>query len=415
MRTRHAITVFALLLRSIASFSQNQTPSSTSTPPPANPTDPDRIKGMEYYQQHRLAEAVPLLFGVISRYPNDVVAHERLGVSLIGKSDTDVAPAQAKADLIEARAQLPKAKSLGDNSNLLQTLLEMIPENGERAAFSGKTGADSAMRRGEAAFAQGKFDDALREYEAAYEVDPTLYVAALDMGDIYFRLKQTDKAGEWFSRAIEINPNEEAAYRYWGDALLQAGNYKEARSKYIEGLASFPYRSASWNGIKNWLALNHLSFNPLAVAVPASVTSSSKNSININLDPSTMGKDDGGATWFMYGAERALWRQEKFAKEFPGEKEYRHSLKEEVDALSLTVTSYKEQKKSGQVKHPADGLELLSRVQADNMLEPYVLLLRADKDIARDFPDYQSTHKDCIYRQISSPTCTRNRSETDKN
>ena len=391
---RHA-AVIALFLTVSPAFSQIQL-SAASSAPTSNPTDPDRIKALEFYQQHRMSEAVPLLVSVVSRYPNDVVAHERLGVALIGKSDADIDPAQAKADLVEARAQLLKAQSLGDNSQLLRTLLEMVPDNGEHAAFSDKSSVDAAMRRGEAAFAQGKFDDALREYATAYELDPTLYVAALDTGDIYFLLKQTSKAGGWFSRAIEINPNQETAYRYWGDALLQAGNYNEARSKYIQGLAAFPYSTASWSGIKNWLAVNHLSFNPVNIPIPASVTPSGKGGINISLDPSTLGKDDGSSAWIMYGAKRALWRQEKFAKEFPGEKEYRHSLKEEVDALSLTVTGYNEQKKSGKVKQPAQGLELLSRLQADNLLEPYVLIVKTDKDIARDFPVYQSAHRDSL-------------------
>lgn len=376
-------------------FCQVQPPASLSAPS-SNPTDPDRIKAMEYYQRHRLDEAVPLLGRVVSRYPNDVVAHERLGVALIGKSDTDVNPAQAKADLMEARAQLLQAQSLGDNSQLLRSLLEMVPENGERAAFSAKSSIDSAMRRGEAAFAQGKFDDALREYAAAYELDPTLYTAALYTGDIYFRLKQTDKAGEWFSRAIQINPNQETAYRYWGDALLQAGDYQGARSKYIQGLAAFPYSTASWGGINNWLAINHLAFNPANIAIPTSVAPSGKGGIDIKLDPSTMGKYDGSSAWFMYGAERALWRQEKFAKEFPEEKEYRHSLKEEVAALWLTVSGYNEQKKSGTVKHPSEALELLARIQADNLLQPFVLLVKPDKDIARDFPEYQAAHRDLL-------------------
>lgn len=392
MKLRYSLCLLILCIPP-SCFSQNLAPPqglSAST----NPTDPDRIKAMELYAQHRMSEAVPLLVSVLERYPNDVVAHERLGVSLISKSDIDSDPEQSKADLIRARQELLKARLLGDNSDLLNTLLEILPQNGERTTLSPRAAVDAAMHRGEAAFAEGKLDDALREYTAAYELDPKLYIAALDIGDAYFRLRQPDKSGEWFSRAIEINPNTETAYRYWGDALLQQGNMSEARSKYIQGIAAFPYSNASWVGIKNWLASTHLSFNQMNFSIPSSVSKNPNGGMNITLDPSTLGKDDGSSAWLMYGMERALWRQEKFAKEFSSEKNYRHSLKEEVDSLSLVATGYAEQKKNGSVKHPTPALELLSRIQADGMLEPYVLLVRPDKEIAQDFLPYQQAHRD---------------------
>jgi tetratricopeptide (TPR) repeat protein len=212
-----------------------------------------------------------------------------------------------------------------------------------------------------------------------------------------FTWQQADKSGEWFSRAIEINPNAETAYRYWGDALLQQGNIVEARSKYIQGIVAFPYSNASWTGIRNWLQFTHLSFNPMNFSIPSSVSKNPGGGMNITLDPSTLGKDDGSSAWLMYGMERALWRQEKFAKEFPAEKTYRHSLKEEVDSLSLAATGYAEQKKSGGVKHPTAALELLARLQADGMIEPYVLLVRPDKEISEDFPSYQAAHRDKLF------------------
>lgn len=410
--------IFTLLTLFICASGFSQDPPQSLAPAAnSNPTDPDRMKGLELYAQHRMPEVVPLLVSVIERYPNDVIAHERLGVALIGKSDADTDPEQAKADLIRAREELLQARALGDNSDLLNTLLEIVPEHGERAPFSAKAGADAAMHRGEAAFGQGKFDDALREYEVAYELDPTLYLAALDLGDVYFRLKQIDKCGEWFTRAIEINPNGEAAYRYWGDALLQGGSLKEARLKYIQGIAAFPYSNHSWAGIRNWLAFTHLSFHQMNFAIPSSVTQNSTGGVNIVLDPSTMASDDGSSAWMMYGMERALWRQEKFAKEFPGEKVYRHSLKEEVESLSMVVTGYSEQRKNGRSKHPSQVLELLSRLQADDMLEPYVLLVKPDKEIVQDFVGYQQAHRDRLIEFLdkylvppapeSSPTLTK--------
>jgi len=47
---------------------------------------------------------------------------------------------------------------------------------------------------------------------------------------------------------------------------------------------------------------------------------------------------------------RSQWIKEKFAKEFPGEKDYRHSLREEVEALGVVATTISESVKNGKMK-----------------------------------------------------------------
>ncbi len=79
------------------------------------------------------------------------------------------------------------------------------------------------MQQAEADFARGDLDKAREGYMRAYLLDPKQYYAALFMGDAYFKQHQPVFAGEWFSNAIKIDPNIETAYRYWGDALLGAG------------------------------------------------------------------------------------------------------------------------------------------------------------------------------------------------
>jgi hypothetical protein len=95
----------------------------------------------------------------------------------------------------------------------------------------------------------------------------------------------------------------------------------------------------------------------------------------------------------MYSIERTIWKTEKFAKEFPGEKTYRHSLKEEVDALSLVATAFAENQKKKKLKDSDPSLATLTKFQAEGLLEPYVLLIRPDNDIARDYSSYQAAHR----------------------
>jgi tetratricopeptide (TPR) repeat protein len=367
-----------------------------------NPEDPDRVQGFQLYEQHKLPAAVAPLEKVVAKYPKDVVAHERLGTALLGRSDTQTDPAKRKADRLQARAELLRARDLGDNSDLIKILIAGITEDGNESAFSSRKEVDDAMNRGEAAFANGEWERAIQEYSHALELDPKLYLAAVDLGDTYFVLKQMDKAGEWFAVAIEIEPNAETAYRYWGDALLAEGKMKEAREKFIQGLVANPYRQSSWSGLHNWVNRNKVKLKEISIQTPAAPTVEADGKVNITLDASTVDKkhNQDGAAWIMYSIERSRWRTEKFAKEFPQENSYRHSLKEETAALSTVATVFEELENKKKSKNPDPSLALLSQLKADGLIEAYVLLMKADDGITRDYAAYQAKHRDQLIRFV---------------
>lgn len=380
-----------------------QSSSATATPAQtadSNPNDPDRQEAMRLYQAHKLPEAAELWEKVLARYPRDTVAHEALGASLLSRADTQADPEARKADRKRARAELLRAQELGDHSDLCKALLAGIPEDGSDATFSNDKEVQAAMARGEAAFAKAEWDEAIKQYSHAFELDPKLYLAAVDIGDTYFRLKKMDTAGEWFQKAIQIAPNEEVAYRYWADALMADGKMKEAREKFIQGLVAFPYAKTSWAGLNGWLTRNRLAYNKISIKVPQGPTTGPKGETNITIDAGSLGKNDGGEAWLMYSMERALWKNEKFAKEFPGEKTYRHTLKEEADALSMAATVFAENQRRKKAKDPDPGLVMLAKLKADGMLEPYILLVRPDNDIARDYAAYLAAHRDKLIQFV---------------
>jgi tetratricopeptide (TPR) repeat protein len=373
-----------------------QLDSSTVTPEQSaktNYNDPERQQAMQLYKEHKLPEAAALLEKVVARYPEDVVAHEAYGSSLLSRAATWNDPERRKADRLHARAELLRAKELGDNSDLCKALLAGIAEDGSESSFSQNKEVEAAMQRGEAAFARGEFEDAIAGYLQAFALDPKLYYAAVDIGDSYFRLKKTEQAGEWFGKAIQIEPNEETAYRYWGDALLAAGRMKEARARFIEGVVANPHRQPSWSGLNNWVSQNHVSLKQIAIQLPQAPAVDSSGKTTISVDPSTLGKHDGSEAWLLYSAERTLWRNEKFAKEFPQEKTYRHSLKEEVSALSLVATSFEEKLRGKKINSPDPSLLLLSKIKAEGMLEPFVLLIHSDAGVAQDYAAYRAAHR----------------------
>lgn len=360
----------------------------------SNPADPERQQALELYRQHKMPEAAELLEKVVAKYPEDVVAHEALGTALLSRSDTQTDPEKRKADRLKARAELLRAKELGDNTDLRKVLLAGISEDGSVTKFSADKEVEAAMERGESAFAKGDWDNAIKEYLHALELDPKLYLAAVDLGDTYYASKTWDKAGEWFDRAVKIDPDQEIAYRYWADALMASGKIKEARAKFIEGVVAFPYANTSWNGLNRWLAQTHLAYNKIPIQLPQGPTTNEKGDTVISIDPSTLNKKDGGEAWMMYPMERSFWKNEKFAKEFPAEKTYRHTLKEEVDALSVVVTVFNENQKRKKIKNPDPSLVMLAQLQSEGMLEPYVLLVKADNEIAQDYSAYRAAHRD---------------------
>ncbi len=370
--------------------------SATQKPADTDRNDPERQQAFEVFEQHKMPEAVPLLEKVVAKYPKDVVAHERLGVALLSRSATQPDTESRTGDRIYARKELLWARELGDNSDLCNTLLAGIPEDGSDASVTDGSEAGNALARAEAAFAKGDWDQAIKEYSRTLELDPKNYVAAVGIGDTYFSQKQMDKAGEWFATAVKIDPDQETAYRYWGDALMGQGKMKEARTKFIEGFVAYPYRQTSWNGLRSWLSRNHLKLKEIPIQIPAGPTFNDKGDTTINIDASSLDKknDSAGPAWITYPMERARWRNEKFAKEYPQEKTYRHSLKEEVAALSLAVNVFQELQAKKKDKSPDPGLTLLSQFKSEGLLEPYVLLLKPDQGIAQDYPAYRAAHRE---------------------
>jgi tetratricopeptide (TPR) repeat protein len=215
--------------------------------------DPDRKHAVELYNDGKMAQAMPLFEKLCAEYPKDAGLWEGWGVSTLGYSQTLKDPELRKKARARARTFLGKAQELGDNSDLLQVLLPMIPEDGGDITFSPRKEVDAVMQQAEGDFSRGDYDNARGGYLRALLLDPKNYEAALFMGDVYFKQHIYGSAGEWFARAIEIDPNRETAYRYWGDALWAMGKSADAREKYIQAVVAEPYNNnRSWMGLTQW-------------------------------------------------------------------------------------------------------------------------------------------------------------------
>jgi tetratricopeptide (TPR) repeat protein len=371
--------------------------------------DGRRRRAFEIYKQNRFIEALPLLEKLCSEKSTDIAVLEALSFATLANAATLPDPSARKAERAKARKLAEEAKAAGDDSNMLKTLLE-VPEDGGEVAFSDNAAVQAIMQEGEAAFARGDFAGAISAYNRALALDPSDYNAALFLGDVSFKQGDHAKAGEWFLRAIQIDPNRETAHRYWGDDLVAQGRMSEAKEKFINAIVAQPYLRISWTGLSQWapkqkLRLGHPQINPPGKVEDKGKDDKGHSQTMITIDPTTMlnsnAKKDGSNAWFIYTLSKAVWHGERFQKEFPTEKEYRHSLAEEVDGFQMVVGQVKEGIKKKEIKQLDPALAILVKLSDEELLEAFVLISRADQGIAKDYPAYRDAHREKIRQYIN--------------
>ena len=362
-----------------------------------------RREAIELWNQHKELEALPVFEDLAAQNPKDAQVLLGLATALVSKAATIEDEAASAKVRIRARGLLLQAKELGLKNALLENLLELLPPDGI-VHYSEKP-ADQAMRAAEAAFGRRDFDEAVRQYSKVLEYEPKNYSAVLYVGDSYFAEGNFDKAGEWYERATKLEPNRETAWRYWSDMLAKQGDLVKARELAIQAIIADPYNQIPWRGLQQWATYAKVQLTPVVIHPKASV-SAKGNNVTINVDPSQFsGDNSNGAAWIAYGGVRALWPREKFSKQFPNEKDYRHSLAEESDALTTAAKVWSELAESNQKKDktaaPDEDIGSLLKLYRASMIEPYVLLNAADKGIAQDYEGYREKNRDKLAKYLS--------------
>jgi tetratricopeptide (TPR) repeat protein len=362
----------------------------------------ERDSAFQLLQEGKFVEAQEKFEKLAAANPADGQIMFGLGFSILATSKNIKDDAARRQARIRARNMFLKAKELGISNDLLDGALAQLPPDGsEGLTYSKNTEADKAMHEGEAAFTRGEHDKAIIEYERALKLDPKLYEAALFIGDMYFQKKQLDKAGEAYGRAIAINPDRETAYRYWSDVLLKFDKMDEARAKAIEAIVAEPYNRTAYRGLLQWAQANQIRVGHPEIKQPAASMRSStdKGQTTITVDPKALDPKQGSAYyWSFYDLTRAAYPA-TFAKDYPSEKAYRHSLKEEASALRVVAEILSKDLKEGKLKAVDDpSLSNLLKLHQADLIEAYVLFVRPDEGIARDYAAYRQTNRDKLRR-----------------
>ena len=394
---RRAVLIFSILIAGLAVCALPGHSQQSHT------DDAIRKKAIQLFLQNRFEEALPLLQEWTADHPGDMVTQEELGGCLLAHAVNLPDVEERRRIRLRARQAFLRAKELGDNSNYLIIELAGIPEDGADVRYSDRKEVDDAMRVAEAAFGHGDFPGAIAGYAAVLKLDPNNYEATLFTGDVYFKEKDFDTASVWFERAVRINADRETGYRYWGDALFSSGKDALAKDKYIQGIVAEPYTKAAWIGLLQWAQRNHMTLANPRIQSPNTLLSGPAGQSHITIDASTLGKKDGTEKWFAYEAVRINWQNKKFKEQFPQEKQYRRSLAEESDALGVVADAVSQGLSTKEIKTKDlnSDLATLIKLKQEGLLEPYILISRADQGIAQDYPGYRKDHRDQLIAYLN--------------
>jgi len=346
---------------------------------------------MALFREGQRLQALPLLEDLAQKNSQDSDVLVALAASLVEHAATLADSGASAKERFRARDLLQRAWGLGNTSPLaenLRQLLEELPASGA-IKFSDNPAVEQAMNAGEAAFARRDFDEALKNYAKALELQPSNYLAALFTGNTYDKQNNFPKAGEWYERAIQLDPNSETAYRYYADMLAKQGDMARARALLIHAAVAEPYNKIVWREIRAWATINHTAFNIVFVAIPLpqrAAAGASKQSAELL------------PAWSTYYSVRDDWKKGgRFQKQFPQEPEYRHSLPEESEALAAAAQVLDKLKHDPKSSQPVAGdpsASLLLKLRDAGLLDAYVLFSLGDDDIAQDYSAYRSKNRD---------------------
>jgi tetratricopeptide (TPR) repeat protein len=354
--------------------------------PGSAPPKPDiaklRQQADALFSAGKLLEALPLYENLEQRDPTQAMFAERRAAGLIAKSATTPQLAEQLALEQDAYGELLRAKSLGDNSTYVITLLEKLKQLFQPAAPAPGLNAEAQLKQGRAAQNKGDYRLALQFYTAAAQADPRSYEAALHAAEAASYLKDIPGAGAWFNKAIAIDSKRETAFREWGAMLLNANQNEAARERFIGGIVAWPYSLASWQGLQEWAEKTHARLSSPRINRPP---------VNERFDPSAFREDGTGrSAWIPYVMARLNYRNVPH---------YRHTLAEEAACLKQAAEAVKAAKIPAAKLDP--NLNALMVLYADQMLEPWILLHGPDDDIVKDYPAYRDAHRDQISAYIN--------------
>jgi tetratricopeptide (TPR) repeat protein len=374
------------------------------------------------FAQNKMEESEPLYESLAADSNADWVIFSRLGFLLYSKMSNTRDDQQRKDLADRARTALLRARELGDRTALTNLYINNLA-NGTPpySHYSDNAEADSVMHEAETVYLKGDMAASIELYKKALAADPKLYLAAVNVGDCYYKTPgKQEEAQEWFAKAVGINPNAETAYRYWADDLMKLGKVQEARDKFVEAYISQPGSRLTIAALGNWAKGQNITLAQPAVKIPITIAPdgdgyvmtvqagamNNASPLKIPFKPMPDGKSYGASfnpellnnptfmAWTKYAGSRMLWAKTYF-EAHPGQTSVRNNLPEEAQALRVATSEL-----DANAKDLDPSLATLMKLDKDGVLEAFIFLARADQGIMQDYPAYLAEHRDVVRRYV---------------
>ena len=421
-------SVLFVLSLSVSVAAQQAPGSRQGVPAPKHQAnfEAERHQADELYVSGKHLAALPLYEDLCRQDQTIALFAERHGSLLLEKAEASANPKEKDQLTSQGIAELNRAQRLGDNSPLLvQTLYDAskTPMGAVAGApmgtlpltvgysHTGAAAAQTLFQQAQTAFGQQNFAAAAKLYVKASEADPQWYMAALNAGESYFRMKDWKDACAWFQRAAAIDPNRETAYRSWGDALWAAGDKMGAKAKFVDAIIAEPFTGGTWSKLQQWAGATGTPFIIVRVHRPEFTTTGGKLKVDPALEKET---GDGHASWLVYervrvahGATTAGQLQMAGSARANGEftpNGYVHTLDEEMAALNAMLDDVQKKVAAGTVTEAKmePGIRAMLELRKNGFLESFVLLNFHDAGLRHVYPAYRAAHRDVLVRYMNS-------------
>lgn len=221
-------------------------------------------------------------------------------------------------------------------------------------------GTAKILADAEKSFIEGKYENALKSYEEAYNSDKTYYKLITYMGQMHGTLKRWDKAEEMYKLAIEKNYIDYMAHWFLADLYLDSKRKKEALREITIAQVlnrNNPRLKSSFDIIykANKLKTPNWVFNP---QYKMDSIAPKKVKLEVNED------------WMAYALPKALWKYEPGYSESMGQPDGSYTILEERESLiGLIVLLDKKKKK----KKMAPAMKVLEKSLDEKFITEYIL------------------------------------------
>jgi len=123
---------------------------------------------------------------------------------------------------------------------LLTFLILLLLSNVSHHELTAKNQSDEHYNLGLVYGRQGKFDQAIQEYNQALTFEPDFVMTHFNMAILYQKEDRTDQAAEKYRQVIELFPRAALAYNNLGLIYEERGNLIEAEELYLKAFQNHP-------------------------------------------------------------------------------------------------------------------------------------------------------------------------------